>query len=45
MTLEPYVSNFDVEMLKMAHVMAIRGDLVGPKSENVEKPLVFVCFC
>ena len=28
----------------MAHVMAICGDLVGPKSENVEKPLVFACF-
>ena len=43
-TLEPYVSHFDVEMPKMAHVMAICGGLMGPKSENVEKPLVFVCF-
>ena len=39
-TLEPYVSHFDVEILKMAPVMAICGGLVGPKSENVEKALV-----
>ena len=38
--LEPYVSHFDVEMPKMAHVMAIRGGLMGPKSENVEKALI-----
>ena len=28
----------------MASVMGICGGLVGPKSGNVEKPLVFVCF-
>ena len=44
MTLEPYVSQFDIEKPKMAHAMAIWAGLVGPKSEDVEKPLVFVCF-
>ena len=43
-TLEPYLSQFDVEKLEMASVMGICGGLVGPKSENVEKPLVFACF-
>ena len=28
----------------MASVMGICGGLAGPKSGNVEKPLVFVCF-
>ena len=28
----------------MASVMGICGGLVGPESENVEKPLVFICF-
>ena len=28
----------------MAHVMAIRGGLAGPKSEKLEKPMVFLCF-
>ena len=43
-TLKPYLSQFDVEKLEMASVMGICGSLVGPKSENVEKPMVFVCF-
>ena len=45
MTLEPYVSHFDVEKAKMAHVRAICGGLVGPKSGNVKNrwvsPLLF----
>ena len=36
-TLEPYLSQFDVEKLEMASVMGICAGLVGPKSENVEK--------
>ncbi len=28
----------------MASVMGMCGGLVGPESENVEKPLVFICF-
>ena len=40
-TLEPYLSHFDVEKLEMASVMGICGSLVGPKSGNVEKVLVF----
>ena len=43
-TLEPYLSQFDVEKLEMASVMGICGSLVGPKSENVEKVLVFKAF-
>ena len=42
--MKPYLSQFDVEKLEMASVMGICGSLVGPKSENVEKPLVFACF-
>ena len=38
------MSHFDVEMPKMAHVMAICGDLKGPESENVENPLVLQWF-
>ena len=30
--------------LQMAGVMGICGGLVGPKSGNVEKVLVFICF-
>ena len=42
--LEPYLSQFDVEKLEMASVMGICAGLVGPKSENVEKVLVFKAF-
>ena len=40
-TLEPYLRQFDVEKHEMASVMGIYAGLVGPKSENVEKALVF----
>ena len=43
-TLEPYLSKFDVEKHEMASVMGICASLVGPKSENVEKVLVFKRF-
>ena len=43
-TLEPYLSQFDVEKSEMASVMGICGGLVGPKSGNVEKVLVFKAF-
>ena len=43
-TLEPYLSQFDVEKLEMASVMGICGSLLGPKSGNVEKILVFNAF-
>ena len=43
-TLEPYLSQFDIEKLEMASVMGICGSLVGPKSGNVEKVLVFKAF-
>ena len=43
-TLELYLSQFDVEKLEMASVMGICGSLVGPKSGNVEKVLVFKAF-
>ena len=43
-TLKPYLSQFDVEKLEMASVMGICGSLVGPKSGNVEKVLVFKAF-
>ena len=39
-TLEAYVSHFDVEKPKMAHARAICGGLVGPKSGNVGFSLV-----
>ena len=39
--LEPYLSQFDVEKLEMASVMGICAGLVGPKSENIKKVLVF----
>ena len=42
--MEPYLSQFDVEELEMASVMGICAGLVGPKSENVEKVLVFKAF-
>ena len=42
--MEPYLCQFDVEKLEMAGVMGICGSLVGPKSENVEKVLVFKAF-
>ena len=40
-TLEPYLSQFDVEKLEIASVIGICGSLVGPKSGNVEKVFVF----
>ena len=43
-TLEPYLRQFDVEKHEMASVMGIFAGLVGPKSENVEKVLVFKAF-
>ena len=43
-TLEPYLSQFDVEKLEMASVMGICAGLVEPKSENVEKVWVFKAF-
>ena len=42
--LEPHLSQFDVEKLEMASVMGICAGLVGPKSENIEKVLVFKAF-
>ena len=42
--LELYLSQFDIEKLEMASVMGICAGLVGPKSENVEKVLVFKHF-
>ena len=42
--LEPYLSQFDVEKHEMASVMGICAGWVGPKSENVEKVLVFKAF-
>ena len=43
-TLEPYLSQFDVEKHELASVMGICAGLVGPKSGNVEKVLVFKAF-
>ena len=43
-TLEPYLGQLDVEKLEMASVMGIYAGLVGPKSGNVEKVLVFKAF-
>ena len=43
-TLEPYLRQFDVENHEMASVMGIYAGLAGPKSENVEKVLVFKAF-
>ena len=42
--LEPYLRQFDVETHEMVSVMGIYEGLVGPKSENVEKVLVFNAF-
>ena len=43
-TLELYLKQFDVEKHEMASVMGICAGLVGPKSENVQKVLVFKAF-
>ena len=43
-TLKPYLSQFDVEKLEMASVMGICAGLLEPKSENVEKVMVFKAF-
>ena len=43
-TLEPYLKQFDVEKHEMASVMGICAGLVGPKSENVKKTIVFKAF-
>ena len=43
-TLEPYLRQFDIEKHEMASVMGIYAGLAGPKSENVEKALVFKTF-
>ena len=43
-TLDPYLAQFDVEKLEIASVMGICAGLVKPKSENVEKALVFKAF-
>ena len=43
-TLEPYLSQFDVEKLEIASMIGICGSLVGPKSGNVAKVLVFKAF-
>ena len=40
-TLEPYLREFGVDKLEMASVIGIYAGLVGPKSGNVEKVLVF----
>ena len=42
--LEPYLRQVDVERHEMASMMGIYAGLVGPKSENVEKVLVFKAF-
>ena len=44
MTLEPYLSHFDVEKLEMASVMGICAGLLGPKSEHLKNVLVFKAF-
>ena len=36
MTLDPYASHFDIEMLKMAHAMAIRGGSMGRKAKMLQ---------
>ena len=43
-TLEPYLSQFDVEKHEVASVIGIYACLVGQKSENVEKVVVFKAF-
>ena len=43
-TLESYLRQFGVEKHEMASVMVICASLVGPKSENVEKLMVFKAF-
>ena len=43
-TLEPYLSQFDVEKHEIASVMGICASLVVPKSENVEKVRIFNAF-
>ena len=42
--MELYLKEFDVDKLEMASVIGIYAGLVGPKSENVEKVLVFKAF-
>ena len=42
--LELYLRQVDVEMHEMASMMGIYAGLVGPKSGNVEKVLVFKAF-
>ena len=42
--MEPYLRQFDIEKHEMASTMGIYAGLVGPKSENVEKALVFKAF-
>ena len=43
-TLDPCVKQFDVEKHEVSSVMSIYASLVSPKSENVEKVLVFIAF-
>ena len=43
-TLERYLNKFDVEKHEMASVMGICASLVGPRSESVDKVLVFKAF-
>ena len=43
-TLEPYLIQFGIEKLEMASVMGICAGLVGPKSENLKKVMVFKAF-
>ena len=42
--MKPYLKQFDVDKLEMASVMGICAGLLEPKSENVEKVLVFKAF-
>ena len=44
LTLEPHLSDFDVERPYTVHVLGICAGLVGPKSRNFEEVLIFVCF-
>ena len=42
--MELYLRQFDVEKHEMASVMGTCAGLVGPKSENIKKVLVFKAF-
>ena len=42
--MEPYLRQFDVERHEMANTMGIYAGVVGPKTENVKKVLVFKSF-